>query len=359
MLITDIKTSILARELGLVDASKSMYSDAFLRYKPSIYRKVFSKLLEKLSFLNVPEIKVFGKIVCTDGSIFPAIKTMLWASYKKRVNAIKLHLSFEINRKVPINFISTEANKSEKKILMEMLDTGVTYILDRGYVCFNLFYELCEKGAYFVVRGKSNSIYNICETLKVNTVEQWSAFFSNIKDLKIVFKNDKYGKEYRMIVFDTMGEQFILLTNRFDLKTYEVIMLYAYRWQVELIFRFIKRTMNGIHLMSHDPKGVEIQFILYMISYLLLLAFKQKWELLEESTNKQIINVENESSENYQIISDTKIYLSSQYACGLVSLVGEKLQRYWKIGIHWLTTVRNLFMDLFNPDTIKLIVGIH
>ena len=95
LLITYIQTSPVAKALALVNASNSMYSEAYLRYDPSIYRKIFYALLEKLNFLEIPEIKALGKFVCTDGSVFPAIKNMVWASYKTKANALKLHLSFE------------------------------------------------------------------------------------------------------------------------------------------------------------------------------------------------------------------------------------------------------------------------
>jgi len=71
------------------------------------------------------------------------------------------------------------------------------------------------------------------------------------------------------------GEGFTLITDRFDLQTSEIIMLYAYRWQVELIFRFLKRTLHGLHFLCHHPAGLESQFTLYMMAYLLLLHFKQ------------------------------------------------------------------------------------
>ncbi|WP_238315066.1 transposase, partial [Methylobacterium organophilum] len=48
------------------------------------------------------------------------------------------------------------------------------------------------------------------------------------------------------------------------------------RWQVELIFRFLKRTMHGLHLMCHHPSGIETHFTLSMISYIRLLHLKQK-----------------------------------------------------------------------------------
>ena len=52
-------------------------------------------------------------------------------------------------------------------------------------------------------------------------------------------------------------------------------MLYAYRWQVELFFRCIKRTFNALHLWSHEADGIKIQFYIYLIVYVLLIHFKQ------------------------------------------------------------------------------------
>ncbi len=94
---------------------------------------------------------------------------------------------------------------------------------------------------------------------------------SDISDAKIVFNNDKNEMIYRIINFTALSESYCLITNRFDLTTYQVIMLYAYRWQVELCFRFLKRTFKGIHLLTQDENGIQIQFYLYMIGYLILL----------------------------------------------------------------------------------------
>jgi len=52
-------------------------------------------------------------------------------------------------------------------------------------------------------------------------------------------------------------------------------MLYAYRWQIELMFRFLNRTMNGIHLIKQSQQGVTIQFYMILIVVLLELYLKQ------------------------------------------------------------------------------------
>ncbi len=135
-------------------------------------------------------------------------------------------------------------------------------------------------------------------------------------------------------------------------------MLYAYRWQVELCFRFLKRTLNGIHLLCHNPKGIQIQFYLYMIGYLLLLSFKQKCEIINETNEpekrSQEINQNSDIANDLDYDSNPKT--QRQYVRGLVSLLGEGLQKYWKIGIHWLTTVRNCLLEPFTLTIVRTIV---
>jgi hypothetical protein len=43
------------------------------------------------------------------------------------------------------------------------------------------------------------------------------------------------------------------------------------------------------------------------------------------------------------------------YVCGLVSLLGNRVRQYWKMGIHWLTTVRNSLLLSFTPEVSRLI----
>jgi hypothetical protein len=57
---------------------------------------------------------------------------------------------------------------------------------------------------------------------------------------------------------------------------------------LELFFRFLKRTMGGIHLVRHDRAGTTIQFYVMMTLALLQLHLKQsimeKTEINENET---------------------------------------------------------------------------
>jgi hypothetical protein len=43
------------------------------------------------------------------------------------------------------------------------------------------------------------------------------------------------------------------------------------------------------------------------------------------------------------------------YVRGLVSMLGEKLHKYWKIGLHWLITIKNLLLEPLTKFAIRVI----
>lgn len=353
LLITDIKTSPDAKRLGLVQVSKSMYSEAFVRYDPTIFHRIFLGLLDRLTFLEIPELEKLGRFILTDGSIFPAFNTMDWATYKSTSNALKMHLAFELNRMIPVQFISTDANGCEKKALMEMLEAGVTYIADRGYVSFKLFQSVVEQQAFFIIRIKSTMKTTVAQHLEVVIPEDWQLFFSDVSDSTIYFSNDPSKISYRLITFGFENEYYRIATNRTDLTTGEIIMLYAYRWQIELFFRSIKRTFHALHLWSHNEKGIEIQFYIYLISYLLLLHFKQ--ELLQEQMEEEAHNHPSEAKKPQPI--QQEIHSTRTPARGLVTLLGGRLKIYWKMSVHWIRCVQNLLFEILTPEIRATIIA--
>jgi hypothetical protein len=351
-LVTEIESSDDAKAFGLVHASKSMYSEAFARYNPELFRAIFYQLITTISFLCIPELKHLGQVLLVDGSLFPAISTMQWASYKSTANAIKMHLAFNLNKMIPVQFLMKEGNYSEKKFLNDILEKGITYVCDRGYISFKIFRDICNSGAFFVIRGKNKMRYLVHEKLVVDIPDNFLNFISKIEDVRAIFDNDKDSYIYRIVKFVALGEKYVLITNRFDLTTYQVIMLYAYRWQIELFFRFIKRTLKGIHLLSHDPNGIQVQLYLYMIADLLLLAFKQECERInnEHKMNTKCgMTVEldhiNDDSQNAVKTNTGRVYVR-----GLVSMLGEGLKKYWKIGLHWLTVLKEFLAKTFDVN---------
>lgn len=354
LLITEIKTNPDLKKLGFILASPSMYSEAFSRYKPEIFERIFAKLIEIVEIKDIPEIGTLGRFILFDGSLFPAFKDMVWARYTSKCQALKMHLAYELNRMIPVQFISSEANYSERKVLMELLEAGVTYITDRGYLAFDIFKQISEKQAFFITRVRYNVRASIQTVLEVNIPESWNFHLSEVTDAIVVFSGDKSKTTYRLVCFYVFGEWYRITTNRFDLKTSEIIIFYAYRWQVELFFRCIKRTLDALHLWNHEPNGVKIQFYIYLIVYVLLIYFKQTIIKEKESQKEAPQNAAESSSKTPDHLRKTG---SSRLPVehNLVSFLGSRLKKFWKISIHWLTCIKNLLLHPMTDEHRDLI----
>ncbi|MCP4544326.1 MAG: IS4 family transposase, partial [Chloroflexi bacterium] len=196
---------------------------------------------------------LLGKLYCVDGSIFPAIATMLWAKYSSTHQAIRLHLCFELNRMIPAHFLVGTGKSNEKKALLEMLEASITYIADRGYLSFPMMAAIATANAFFTIRVKANLVYKRVERLPITLPNTVCHIFLHVTDQRVRLSNAKDKPIYRLVSFFVAQEQYLILTNRFDLTTFQIILLYAYRWQVELVFRFLKRSLNGLHLPCTCP----------------------------------------------------------------------------------------------------------
>jgi len=139
-----------------------------------------------------------------------------------------------------------------------------------------LFKNINDKPAYFIIRVRKRLHYEIKQQLPIQLIDAVKAIFFQVTDEIVRFNSDPHGRTYRRISFRTRQTLFILVTNRFDLTTFEIIRLYAFRWQIELFFRYFKRTLKAIHLLNIYENGVTIQFYIVLIAHLLVLRYKQQ-----------------------------------------------------------------------------------
>ncbi len=341
-LLTD--TLSAAPELGLEPVKRSTFFDAFNRFPVRYFQMLFATLLSTLSLPAIPELAMVGRVLCVDGSLFPALATMYWAQYQSTSNALRLHLAFELNRMVAVSILVESGNSSERSALRQMLETGVTYLLDRGYVSFPLLGQIAAAGAYFVMRMKSNLNYRVLEQLEVSLPEEVAGLFGSVRDLKVCLNGAEGKPLHRLVCFVFEGTSYRLLTNRWDLSTFEIMLLYSYRWQVELFFRYFKRTLGGLHLLSTSKAGVTIQFYALLITVLLQLKLKQRCVATYESEPAAVLPLRVDAEE-----------LIEGSGSMFFATVGQKLHRWWKISVHWLVHLRNLLARRFEAGVLRLL----
>jgi hypothetical protein len=391
LLLSMLRKGLIPPELNLEKVPPSTFSDALERFPSHLFKALFIGLLATVSLKALPELEILGKLYCVDGSLFPTLISMVWAEYKKNSQAIKVHLCFELNRMIPVDIIVGSGNSSERKALLKMVKAGATYIADRGYGAFYVYHEIISAHAHFVIRVKTNLRKVIIQSLNVELPEKVKLLFKDVTDQIIQYENDPYAHTYRLVCFRVGKEIFNVLTDRLELTTIQVITLYAYRWQIELIFRFLKRTINGLHLIKHCENGVTIQFYIMLIVALLQLKLKQDVMIQNEQRGKQCppkvlenntktspsMSLEAKESVSQPASNSQRELIDNKHASvspmqreedfnrqsdkpisnpyQFFEMIGEKLKKYWKIGIHWLTALRRILHLPFDARALVIL----
>jgi Transposase DDE domain len=334
-LSVELQTNQKCQELGLAYTPFSTLKDGFYRFSSEACRTLFETVLSEIQLKRIKGIDEIGLFRVIDGSLFPTLIQMSWSEYRKRKNAFKLHLQFELNRMIPTEFLIGSGKSSERDFLLKVLEQGVTYIADRGYASFEIIAKLLQSQAYFVFRVKDNLLYEVQEVLSFRD-EKLPNCFREVRDEVVLFKNDKHQSRVRLIQFRVAGSYFRLMTNRWELSRLQIIILYAYRWQIELFFKYLKRTLNGLHLFNHSENGVGIQFYILMTLALLLLKFKQQREPRQK---KKVEKAEkNEANPSEWIKKVSEIFYGS-----------------WKISKKWLLIVKNSLSKVVDNELFTLL----
>lgn len=334
-LSVELQTNQKCQALGLDYTPFSTLKDGFYRFSSEACRRLFETVLGELNLKRIKGLDEIGLFRVIDGSLFPTLIQMSWSEYRKKKNAFKLHLQFELNRMIPTEFLIGSGKSSEREFLLKVLEKGVTYIADRGYGSFAMIAKLMQSQAYFVFRVKDNLLYEVKEVL-ILANEELPKCFRQVRDELVIFKNDKQQSRVRLVHFKVAGSYFRLITNRWELSTLQIIILYAYRWQIELFFKYLKRTLKGLHLFNHSENGVGIQFYLLMTLALLLLKFKQQSE--PKQRKKKEKGEKNEANPSEWIKKISEIFYES-----------------WKISRKWLLIVKNSLSKVVDNELLTML----
>ena len=344
----ELQTNEKVPLLGLSHTPFSTLKDGFSRFPSKCFKQLFAAALSSLSLKQINCLDELGLFRVIDGSLFPTLLQMRWSEYRKAKNAFKLHLSFELNRMLPTEFLLGSGNSNERTFLESVVEAGVTYIADRGYGSFAIIAKVLQAGAYFIFRVKANLLYEVREELAI-AVGELPKCFRHVRDEMIVFSNDKQRSVVRMIQFEVWESSFRLVTNRTDLTTLNIIILYAYRWQIELFFKYLKRTLKGLHLLNHSHNGVEIQFYLLLTLALLLLKLKQDCQDLgvERKTPEKAAEKRAEKGE--------KKHKKEESPPEWIKNIGKIFYESWKISKNWLLIVRNSLGKVMDTELLTLL----
>lgn len=260
--------------LNLPKIPRSTLSSKFYDFDPQLLHQVINRVLMQMFPMN-PDLALIGQLNAVDGSFFTVIGGIFNRTKREWSSQVKLHLNLNLNCMLPVDFISDYATSDERAAFLRMIDRGVTYVVDRGYMAFYVLRRVIEQEAFIVMRVYESVVFTTIESLPVTLPNHMNHQWANVRDNLVRSNNrDAEGLIFRLVEC-TIGEvTYRLMTNRFDVSTYHILLIYAYRWQIELMFRFLKQTLGCKRVITQSPRGVEIFFAGMLLTALLEAYFK-------------------------------------------------------------------------------------
>jgi len=344
-------------ELGLPITSKRALSEGFWRFSPKLLQQVLTTCLATCTLPENPELSCVRTVYAVDGSLFPLVQAITWPNTQGTSKKIKLHLKFALHTAIPVEFVLGDEYSSERAAFRTMLHAGQTYILDRGYMEYQLVQDVADAGAGVVLRGYSNMDLETLEERHVDLPDRVTDQWEHVRDRMVRPRDPEAAHIHFRLVECTIGTTvYRLITNLVDLTTVQIILLYAYRWQIELIFRSLKHTMHGVHLITQHPMGMQNFFYALFLTALLHLHFKQRC-LAEEghipphtAPHQQDMN-----EDSVQISTDATRPTHQMAIARFFAHINDGLTRFWKISKHWIHTLADCLSRPYTPDVVHLL----
>jgi putative transposase len=257
--------------LGTGQLSRSTLSDANARRPVGIFAQTFARLSAMADRQMRREGAQMVRLI--DASPVPLGKVCNWATWNGRIRGMKLHVVYDPLGDVPTCVEVTPANVNDVEIGRQVpIQTGTTYVFDKGYCRFDWWQKINDSKAFFVTRLKTRIRLRAVKH-RTNRNRKGDGFRIIADDeVKLVSKGDsRLPIALRRIKLRReTGGVITLLTNDLTRTAVEIAALYKSRWQIELLFRWIKQHLDIRKFLGTNDNAVRLQVLAAMIAYLLL-----------------------------------------------------------------------------------------
>ncbi len=257
--------------LGVSRVARSTLSDANARRPVGVFAETFAILAEKADRHMRVEGAEMVRLI--DSSPVPLGKMCEWAEWNGRIRGMKMHVVYHPGNDVPRCVEITPATVNDVEIGRQTeLEAGATYVFDKGYYHFGWWKKINDAKAFFVTRIKVSTRLRATKSRYVRkTIGDGFKIISDA-DVVLASKGDSSlpFPLRRIKVRRDKGGVITLITNDLERTAVEIAALYKGRWQIELLFRWIKQHLNLRKFMARNDNAIRLQILAAMIAYLLL-----------------------------------------------------------------------------------------
>jgi hypothetical protein len=213
-----------------------------------------------------------------------------WARFKRTKGAVKAHVLMDLNVGLPV-FMRISSGKASDVSTLDHLCflPGAFYVMDRGYIDFARLTRIHQTGAFFVVRPKRGMSFRVIERLDVDQ----STGVTHDRLIRLRGQRSKQLGQWPMrlirFVDPTTQKRLSFLTNELNLPAWQIALLYRKRWQIELLFKWMKQHLHIKSFFGTTPNAVKSQ--LWIAVIVLVLIHRLKHQLGLSQTPYEIAQI--------------------------------------------------------------------
>jgi hypothetical protein len=282
--VREIETSMKVNGKRLYHAAlkpikRSTFCDALGKRRSDIFRSVFHESINKAQGIaGNMGTKFNNPLRIIDMTVMPlCLSRFNWAKFRKTKGAVKLHMNLDGDNLMPYDSFISNGTVHEKNLLEHLTqESGVIYVMDRGYIDYKSLYNIELRSSIFVTRMKSNCAY---KRVKINHHKEDGPVLSDVvialtgpvakSNYPALLRKIKYQDRDRKKVYE-------FVTNDLERDAEEIAAIYKERWEVELFFKWIKQnlkvktfwgtSMNAVY--SHIWVALIVSVLLWILKTL-------------------------------------------------------------------------------------------
>ena len=219
------------------------------------------------------EFELHGRFYAIDSTTIDLCMSVFrWAEFRTTKSGIRIHTQIDIATEIPVFYRITNAKVHDVNSMdWFTYEPLACYVFDRGYFDLARLYRINVFGAFFIIREKGKPAYEIVDGESIldgtdNVLKDQSIRFTKKEN------KEKYPGVIRRIVYyaPELQRSFVYYTNNFYLSAKDIALLYKYRWQVELFFKWIKQHLQVKRFWGESENAVRIQIHVAIITYCLI-----------------------------------------------------------------------------------------
>jgi putative transposase len=257
--------------LGVSRLHRTTLSDANQRRPAEIFAETFAMLSQQADrHLRRQGAEMLRLL---DATPIPLDALCDCSSFNGRTRGLKLHTVYDPIADHPRDVAITPSTVNDVTVGRQLpIEPRATYVFDKGYCDYAWWTRIHQAKARFVTRPKTNARYRLIRRRELT--KQIGDGFTIIDDAEVALATQ--GKSRLAIPLRRIrlrrqdGRVLSLITNDRRRSAVTIAALYKARWQIELLFRWIKQHLKLRKFLGRSQNAIRLQILAAMIAFLLL-----------------------------------------------------------------------------------------